>query len=428
MKLLLFDATLLVALYCGAAAGHPAAFAWPTNAPEEKPSTPKAVTPADVDLGKALDAAWRRSVAAQETAGQRERAVADRAITAAPWSAPPALEMGRREDRTSAAGARETDLGVVVPLWWPGQRATLAQRTETAVELATALELVERLRLAGSLRELAWEWAQLRSEADLADGQFKSLAALAEDVERRVRAGDLARSDGMAARAEWLTAQAGRVEVRRRLQAAQARWALVTGLPNLSISLPPPETLARPPEVSTGKIHPEATLAQLNRELAERSLEVVRAGKADAPEVSVSLRQDSTARQAALPHSVAIGVRIPFAPQSRNLPRLATAHAALNMAHVQQERLNERLASEALTARQAWRAAQTQFESLNEGAVLLRERARLIERAFRAGEVALPELLRSLAAAHVAEAAAARQLAAWGLARARLEQILGILP
>ena len=367
-------------------------------------------------------------MAARETAGQRERAVADRAITAAPWSAPPALEVGRREDRTSATGARETDLGLVVPIWWPGQRATLAQRTETAVGLANALELVERLRLAGSLRELAWEWAQLRTEADLADGQVNSLAALAEDVERRVRAGDLARADGMAARAEWLAAQAARVEVLRRLQAAQARWALVTGLPKLSISVPPSETLKRPPDVSTGHVHPEATLAQLNRELAERSLEVVRAGNADAPELSLSLRQDSTARQTALPHSLAIGVRVPFGPQSRNLPRLATAHAALDVAHVQQERLKERLASEALTALEAWRAAQTQFESLNEGAVLLRERARLIDRAFRAGQVALPELLRTLAAAHAAEAAAARQRAAWGLARARLEQTLGILP
>lgn len=428
MKFLLVEATVLAALCFGAAAGHSAAFAWSTKVPGEKLSTPETATPADVDLGKALDAAWLRSVAARETAGQRERAVADRAITAAPWSAPPALEVGRREDRTSATGARETDLGLVVPIWWPGQRATLAQRTETAVGLANALELVERLRLAGSLRELAWEWAQLRTEADLADGQVNSLAALAEDVERRVRAGDLARADGMAARAEWLAAQAARVEVLRRLQAAQARWALVTGLPKLSISVPPSETLKRPPDVSTGHVHPEATLAQLNRELAERSLEVVRAGNADAPELSLSLRQDSTARQTALPHSLAIGVRVPFGPQSRNLPRLATAHAALDVAHVQQERLKERLASEALTALEAWRAAQTQFESLNEGAVLLRERARLIDRAFRAGQVALPELLRTLAAAHAAEAAAARQRAAWGLARARLEQTLGILP
>lgn len=387
-----------------------------------------AAPPAAVDLRTALEAAWQRSVAARETAGQRERAVAERAISAVPWSAPPALEVARREDRTSAAGARQTDLGLAVPLWWPGQRATVAQRTETAVGLAAALERAERLRLAGSLRELAWEWAQLHAEVTLTEARVNTLAALAEDVERRVRAGDLARADGMAARAEWLTAQADRVDVQRRLQAVQARWAVVTGLSNPSIGAPSPENLARPPDAPTDHTHPEAELAQFNRELAEQSLAVVRTGKADAPEVSISLRQDSTARPVAAPHSVAFGLRIPFGPESRNLPRLASAQAALETARTQQDRLRERLASEAITAREAWRAAQTQFEALHEGAALLRERARLIERAFRAGEVALPELLRTLAAAAAAEAAVARQRAAWGLARARLEQTLGILP
>lgn len=428
MKFVLFDASVLAALCCGAAAWHPAVSARNTEVPEARLAAPVAASSAAVELRTALEAAWLRSVAAREAAGQRERAVADRAITAVPWSAPPAVEVGRREDRTSATGTTETDLGLAVPLWWPGQRAVLAQRTEAAVALATALERVQRLRLSGSLRELAWERAQLDAEVTLADARVSTLAALAEDVERRVRAGDLARADAMAARAEWLTAQAGRIDARRRLKAVQDRWALVTGLTDRSISVPSPERLAQPPEVPIGHTHPEAALAEFNREWAEQSLKVARADKADAPEISISLRQESTTRQLAAPHSVAIGLRIPLGPASRNLPRLATALAAQEVAQTEKERLTERLASEAITAREAWKAAQTQFESLQEGAALLRERARLIERAFAAGEVALPELLRTLAAASAAEAAAAGQLAAWGLARARLEQTLGILP
>ena len=61
-------------------------------------------------------------------------------------------------------------------------------------------------------------------------------------------------------------------------------------------------------------------------------------------------------------------------------------------------------------------------------AELLRERATLIEKSFRAGEGALPELLRASAAAAQAEAALAGQRAALGLARARLNQINGRLP
>ena len=52
----------------------------------------------------------------------------------------------------------------------------------------------------------------------------------------------------------------------------------------------------------------------------------------------------------------------------------------------------------------------------------------LIDKSFRAGETPLPDLLRALAAAAQADSAVARQTAALGLARARLQQTLGLLP
>jgi len=61
-------------------------------------------------------------------------------------------------------------------------------------------------------------------------------------------------------------------------------------------------------------------------------------------------------------------------------------------------------------------------------AQLLRERAALIDKSFRAGEAPLPELLRANAAAAQADVAAAAQRAALGLARARLNQVNGQLP
>jgi hypothetical protein len=52
----------------------------------------------------------------------------------------------------------------------------------------------------------------------------------------------------------------------------------------------------------------------------------------------------------------------------------------------------------------------------------------LIDKSFRAGETALPEMLRALAAAASAESAYARQQIHHQLAIARLEQALGLLP
>ena len=69
-----------------------------------------------------------------------------------------------------------------------------------------------------------------------------------------------------------------------------------------------------------------------------------------------------------------------------------------------------------------------QLEAERQRSALLRERASLIDRSFKAGETPLPELLRALAAATQADTSFARQQVALGLALARLQQSLGILP
>ncbi|OYW20390.1 MAG: metal transporter, partial [Burkholderiales bacterium 12-64-5] len=61
-------------------------------------------------------------------------------------------------------------------------------------------------------------------------------------------------------------------------------------------------------------------------------------------------------------------------------------------------------------------------------AALLAERAALLDKAFRAGEGDLPELLRVRSAATQAQFDVVHQQAALGLARARVNQSLGLLP
>ncbi|MFN4104413.1 MAG: hypothetical protein ACK4GB_09025 [Tepidimonas sp.] len=73
-------------------------------------------------------------------------------------------------------------------------------------------------------------------------------------------------------------------------------------------------------------------------------------------------------------------------------------------------------------------AAESQAQLEAQRAMLLRERAGHIEKAFKAGESPLPELLRALGAAAQAEAASERQQAHLRLAQARLQQAQGLLP
>ena len=236
----------------------------------------------------------------------------------------------------------------------------------------------------------------------------------------------IARADALAAQAEQRAASAQQSDVRQRLQAARARWTLLTGLtaaPDLTAAIVTDEAPA-----AAGSAHPELQLASLSTALARQRLELMRHSRRDAPELTVGVRQDTPGRAEASQGSLVVGLRLPFGTDDRNRPLEAAALTELDVAETHEQRLRERLESDIAAARDAQRAAEAQLEAETARARLLRERATLIDKSFRVGETPLPDQLRALAAAGQADSAVARQTAALGLARARLQQALGLLP
>ena len=380
-----------------------------------------------VRLDAALEAAWQRAVTAREAGGQAARAGAERAAASSLWPLPPSLHASHRDDRLqSNVGQRESELGVAIPLWLPGQRAARHAAAEASVAQAEAGRRVARLQLAGELRDAAWTIVARQAEVEESEAQAVFIARLAEDVERRVRAGDLARADALVVRAEHLATTAQSAELRQRRQAARLRWAGLTGLD----ASPDTNGLAEPisPAADIPADHPELLHAVQSTDSARRRLESLRQSRRDPPELSVGIRRDVDGRAEPSRSSLVVGVRIPFGSDGRYGPLEAAAESELAVAQTSEQRVRDRLRIEHDTARSALSSVQAQHDADAARAGLLRERAELIERSFRAGETALPELLRALATASQAESAASRQRAALGLARARLQQALGVLP
>ena len=373
-------------------------------------------------LRGAVDAAWQRAVQSTEAQGRLARALAERAVAESPWAAPPSLELSHRDERlVGRASGRESEIGVAWPMWLPGQRSARGRTAEAEVVAAEAGQRATRLRIAGEVREAAWEIAARRAELRLAELQVQTLDALAKDVARRIDAGDLARADGLAARSELLAAASAAADSRQRLQAAQTRWRVLTGVEPLA---DPQESAPAQPDGE----HPELALAALNVERARSRLELVRVSRRDPPELMLRLREETGATGAGSQHSVGVAVRVPFGTADRNAPRQAAASSELDVALAEERRLRERLDADVSTARSALTLAEQQVGAERSRAALLRERADLIDKSFRAGESALPELLRALGAAAQADAAHARAQAAAGSARAQLHQSLGFLP
>jgi outer membrane protein TolC len=373
-------------------------------------------------LAAAVDAAWARSVQATSAEGHLSLAAVQETASNALWAAPPSVEVSYRSDRLQGnLGRSESEAGVAWPLLMPGQRDARQATAQAERHAAEATRAAARLRIAGEVREAAWTFTAREAESSVAERHERSLRDLSDDVERRVRAGDLARADALAARAEFLAASAALAEAQHRLEAARAQWKSLTGLEQVP---DPTEAPVRP----TDAPHPEIVLAAVSVQGARSRLEVVRASRSEPPELLFRYRRETAASGLPAENTLGIGVRIPLGTDDRNLPRERAALVEVDVASAEELRQRRRLESEAQAASFGLRSAERQVEAEAARAELLRERAALIDKSFRAGESALPELLRAAAAAAQAEAALASQRAALGLARARLNQINGKLP
>jgi outer membrane protein TolC len=263
------------------------------------------------------------------------------------------------------------------------------------------------------------------AEAELQQAQrhVETLSQLAEDVQRRVRAGDLAPADALAARSELLAAQAQASAARQALGTQQVQWRLLTGLPVPKFQTTVASTLAEIPDS-----HPELLLASAAIDLGQRRAELARVQRTDSPELMLGMRQERPGQGVSAQSTVVMSIKVPVGGQVYQQPRIAAALGELDIAQTQAQRTRERLSAELALAQSQLSQSVYQLEGERERAALLAERAQLIDKSFRAGESALPEMLRALAAAANAQSAYARQKINHQMAISRLEQALGLLP
>lgn len=377
-------------------------------------------------LAMAVDAAWGRAVTAAESTGQIRQAQAEQLTAGAPWAAPPSVELAHRTDRLQTNnGARETEVALAVPIWVPGQKAAKQQAADASLALSKLSEAEGKLKVAESVRELLWQIAELRASHALSKEQAATFKAISVDVDKRVAAGDLARADALAAKGELLSAQAAQIQAGTQLEAAKRQWLALTGMQQI------PDTSSSDIEPITPRSleeHPGLASAAQQIELSRRRLDLVAKSKRSAPEIVTRLRQDVGGYGQSSAYSVGVAVRIPFGTADRSAPMEAAALTELEVAQSKEQARRSTLTAGVDNAKAAAQSLQVQLEAERSKASMFRERAQLIRTSFDAGETSLPELLRAANAAAQADFSVARQEAALGLARARLQQAYGQLP
>ena len=379
---------------------------------------------AQENLKDLLESAWTRAVSARAAEGRIAEADANRVQADSLFAGSPAVGLSTRSDRFNEnRGMDEHEVALSAPIWLPGQRTARGELVDAETAEASARFNAARLELAGKLRERLWALVGAESEYEHAQLHADAAKQLEADTLRRVKVGDLARTDALLASQEALNAMV-EVQVAKRARAeAVAKLQVLTGTAHLPHAYTENDVAAPPLEA-----HPRVLAARLAGERAQRRVRLRSASRSDAPEVALSHRWERNTDDFSHERSIGLSVRIPIGTAARNRPLDAAAQTEVATTAAEERAVIDEVQAEMQSAEAAAAAADEQVALLEARYAAAKERADLLNKSFQMGELSLAEQLRARSAAGAAGLARERAYAERGLARARLNQARGILP
>jgi len=392
-------------------------------------------------LKQAFEAAWQRQPEALSQQMRRD-AAADQQQSATRWTAEPvALELSTKTDRLNQnLGRDETMAGISIPLWLPGERTRSVAVADAQARAAGSRVRAAQLRTAAKVREAYWAWQRAHTDHGLATELLRHAQQLAQDVAKRVRAGDLARADQHQADGALATAEVTLAEATGTLATAAQRLRMLTGLaPQLPVAGPSGDRVGGAIEAETLPVFPadSATLLATHpavselldsADVAQRSAELAQVQTRANPELTLATSRDREPLDAAYQHSITLGIRFPLGSSSRNQAKRASAQGDAIEAETQVRLERERLQGEVEAARVGLVSAKTQLDAAQRRAELARESRTFFQKSFQMGETDLPTRLRMEREAMDAERQAARAGIDLAAAQSALRQTLGLLP
>ena len=376
-------------------------------------------------LADALEQAWVRQPQTAALTAREDEARARAELAAGFTPAPPALSLSSLNDRLNRnRGKQEWEAEMAVPLWLPGQKAAREAEAESAMAEVAARSKALRLQLAGEVREAWWTVAAARNARDLSARRAETARALDEDVQRRYKAGDLARIDANLAQSERLAAAAEAIEAKAALLAAEQVWHNLTGTLAPAVLAEERAVPAREPSED----HPLLAAAAAAARTARSKQRVAEETRRDAPEFAVRVVRERGDFSEPYANLVGVKLTIPFSSGPRVRQESAAARAETSQADAELALARHRLQLDVDRARLDLAAAERQLAMARERRELAADNLGLTEKSFALGEADLTTLLRVRAGAFEAEAFLNRQQVARAAAQSRLKQVLGVLP
>jgi outer membrane protein, heavy metal efflux system len=384
---------------------------------------PALAAPAPNSLHDLVELAWLRSPAARGMLAREGETDAARSLAGA-WSAgQPVLGLSQRSGRwNDQNGARESEISVSAPFWTPGQRSARRDLAASSAAEVQAQLRKTRLDVAGEVRSRLWDAAQAQALQEEKEGHLHHNEDLAEEVARRVAAGELARVDALLANQEVLAARIAVEQAKSEAHASLSRLRVLTG-PTGALPLQP-EPLAP----AAASDNPQLLAARASEQRAQAALRLAQASRSAPPTLSLSVRQERDPLQTQRERSLGVAVQVPIGSAGRNRQVEAQVQTQIAVAAAEAAQAEDATHAEREVAQLQIGHAQVALAASAARVSAMQEHEQLIQKAFRLGERGLADLLRSRALAHEAQVAHRQQEVALGRAHARFNQASGVLP
>jgi cobalt-zinc-cadmium efflux system outer membrane protein len=393
--------------------------------------SPPVSTSAVTSLKQAFEAAWARQPEAQSLNTRRDAASARRDAADSWLAEPPSIELSDKTDQLNRnQGMREYQVGIAMPLWLPGERARTAALADAEGKMASSRALAAQLRVAASIRETWWSWQRAQGEQSLARERLTSARQLADDVARRVKAGDLARSDQHQAEGAAASAEMALSEAEATLAAAtQQLRAMIGATPDNAVAASMEALPVAPADFAALDTAHPAVIELFDRaEVARKSAELADSQSRANPELTLATTRDRSVFGDPWQQTITVGIRIPFGSESRQRAKVGAARAEVIETEAQMRIERERLIGDLEATRVRVASAQNQLKAAEKRATLARESRSFFEKSFRLGETDLPTRLRIELEAVDAERQMTRTRIELAAAISAFRQAMGLLP
>lgn len=375
------------------------------------------------DMRQVLESAWARNAPLAALTARRAEILARKRAAGRLTPGPPVLGVGHLNGYvTGDDGYREYDVELGTPLWLPGEGTAIRRVADAELDQLAAELVVARLAVAGEVRDAYWRYRLAAVAAEVARRRLDAARALEGDLDRQVRAGQVARADLLLAVAE--TADARAILSTADASATQARLAFqaLTGAA-------PPADLAEPEVPAQADAnHPRLIALRRTVDVSEATNSLLKVQDRDSPEVALlGVVERELAND---PYDKRIGIRvvIPFATEGRNEPRRKANAVERTRALAELRATDFQIRTDVGQAEADLASAKERETLAGERYRAFAERLELVERSVRAGEGGLVELIRARANLFEADTARLQNQIAVMQARSRLNQALGLDP